>query len=156
MNQQASIEQVAGILARHDYVFGTHPDGDRYRLPFGEDAVFVNFGTWRDRIVITVSSPVLQIDPEGPAGAVVLNELNELNRLGPFVKFMLADETLVAACDVLGEALQASELINAIDSVAAAADHAAAKLQPQTGGRRHADVMAQHAVHADDNEAPEA
>lgn len=142
MDVQTSIEQVAGILFREDLAFQTHPEGDGYRLLFGSAAVFVSFHEWQDGVAITVSSPIVQdIDESGPGAAVMLNTLNELNRSHRFLKFVYDDGTLLAVCDLLGDALQAKELLNAVFIVAAAADELDDTLVEQVGGKRYEDLL---------------
>ena len=68
-------------------------------------------------------SPVLQdIHPESAGAAQALNMLNDLNRSFFFVKFTYRDGILIARYDLLGETLQAGELVNALYEIAGAAD----------------------------------
>src|SRR4051812_7017750 len=112
-------------------------DGRTHRLLFGSAAVFVDFNDWQDdSVVITVHSPVLQdIDPEGAGAAATLNLLNGLNRSFFFVKFTFRDGALIARYDLLGETLQAGELINAIYEIAGAADRLDDELADSLGGK---------------------
>jgi hypothetical protein len=140
MDIDASIEQVAGILHRADLQFETRPDGKAYRLLFVDgDAVFVDFKRWGDdSVAITVSSPALQeLEEESIGAAIVLNRLNGLNDARRFIKYVYVDESLVVASDLLGDTLQAGELLNAIYGVANAAREVAEELQPEVGGKRH-------------------
>ena len=142
MDIDASIEQVAGILVREELKFQTAPDGAGYRLLFGSTAVFINFMTWRDGVSITVSAPILQdIDPGAPGAAIALNRLNELNMNHRFIKFVFDEGALMAIYDLLGDRLQAAELLNAVYVVAAAADHLDDELIDEIGGKRFEDVM---------------
>ena len=142
MDIDASIEQVAGILVREDLKFQMAADGGGYRLLFGSTAVFVNFMPWREGVSITVSAPILQdIDPAAPGAAVALNRLNELNMNHRFIKFVFDDGALMAIYDLLGDRLQAAELLNAVYVVAAAADHLDDALIDEIGGKRFEDVL---------------
>jgi hypothetical protein len=134
----ASIEQVAGILLREDFKFDTSEDGRSYRLLFGTAGVFIHFTVWNETsVAIKVHSPVVQdIDPESPGGAEALNLLNQLNQGHLFVKFRLVEGTLVAEYDLLGDNLQATELQNALLTVAAAADSLDDDLADRLGGKR--------------------
>lgn len=139
----ASIEQVAGILHRGDLKFETRPDGKAYRLLFvGGEAVFVDFGRWHDdSVMISVTSRALQeIAADSIGAAVVLNRLNELNNDNRFLKFVFVDEMLVVAHDLLGDTLQAGELLHAVYGVANAARRVAEDLQPEVGGKRHCEM----------------
>ena len=142
MDIDSSIEQVAGILVREDLKFQMAPDGEGYRLLFGSAAVFISFMPWRDGVSITVSSPVLQdIDATDPGAAAALNRLNELNLNHRFLKFVFDDGALMAIYDLLGDRLQAAELLNAVYVVAAAADHLDDELIDEIGGKRFEDVL---------------
>ena len=80
-------------------------------------------------------SPVLQdIDPESAGAAAALNLLNELNRSHFFVKFTFRDGILIARYDLLGETLQAGELVNALYEIAGAADRLDDELAGLLGG----------------------
>jgi Putative bacterial sensory transduction regulator len=139
---EASIEQVAGILVREDFRFTTSKDRRSYRLLFDSAAVFIDFDTWQEGVVVTVHSPVLQgIDEDGPGAAVALNRLNELNRRHFFTKFTFANGTLVAEYDLLGDQLKAVELVNAIVVVAAAADRLDDELREDLGGKPYVELL---------------
>jgi hypothetical protein len=98
--------------------------------------------TWREGVSIIVSAPILQdIDPTAPGAAVALNRLNELNLNHRFLKFVFDDGTLMAIYDLLGDRLQATELLNAVYCVAAAADHLDDELIEEIGGKRFEDVL---------------
>ena len=140
MDIDASIEQVAGILHRAELKFDTRPDGKAYRLLFvGGEAVFIDFDRWGDdSVLITVSSPALDdIEADSIGAAIALNRLNELNGSHRFVKYLLADGTLMVATDLLGDTLQAGELLNVVFGVAGAAREVVEQLQPEVGGLRH-------------------
>ena len=98
--------------------------------------MFIDFDTWQDdSVVITVHSPVLQeIHPESAGAAQALNLLNELNRSFFFVKFTFRDGILIARYDLLGETLQAGELVNALYEIAGAADRLDDELAGLLGG----------------------
>lgn len=153
MDMDASIEQVAGILVRDELQFQMAPEGDGYRLLFGSAAVFIAFLPWRDGVSITVSAPILSdIDPSAPGAAVALNRLNELNLSHRFLKFVFDDGTLVAIYDLLGDRLQAEELLNAVYVVAAAADHLDDELIVEMGGKRFEEVLEELGEEVEDEE----
>ncbi len=86
--------------------------------------------------MITVHSPVLQdIDPESAGAAQALNLLNELNRSFFFVKFTFREGILIARYDLLGDTLQAVELVNALYEIAGAADRLDDELAETLGGK---------------------
>jgi hypothetical protein len=137
MDVEASIEQVTGILVREGLRYQMSEDGRTHRLLFGSAAVFIDFDAWQDDgVVITVHSPVLQdIDPESAGGAQALNLLNHLNRSFFFVKFTYRDGILIARYDLLGDTLQAGELVNALYEIAGAADRLDDELADMLGGK---------------------
>jgi hypothetical protein len=137
MHVETSIEQVTGILVREGLRYHISADGQTYRLRFGSAAVYIDFNTWQDEsVVITVHSPVLQdIDPESPGAAQTLNLLNDLNRSFFFVKFTFRDGILIARHDLLGDSLQAEELLNALYEIAGAADRLDYELAGVLGGK---------------------
>jgi hypothetical protein len=137
MDVDASIEQVTGILVREGLRFQVSEDGRTHRLLFGSAAVFVDFNDWQDdSVVITVHSPVLQdIHPESAGAAQALNMLNDLNRSFFFVKFTYREGILIARYDLLGETLQAGELVNALYEIAGAADRLDDELAAVLGGK---------------------
>jgi hypothetical protein len=142
MKLQTSIEQVAGILHRADLHFDTHSDGDSYRLRFGRDAVFIHFDEWQKYVRVALTSPVLQqLDREDAGYVVAMNRVNELNRRHRFVKWTLDGEVLLVAHDLLGDTLDADELVNAVYSVAGAAANAADELEDATGGWRYDEMV---------------
>ncbi len=151
MDIHTSIEQVAGILLRGGLCFQTHENGGSYRLWFGRDAVFVHFGEWGDGVRIAVTSPVLHgLDTQDAGFAVVLNRLGELNRDVRFVKWIVEEDKLIAAHDLLGDDLRAAQLCNVIHAMARAVSETADELEPLTGGLRYAAVVEAHAADAGD------
>ena len=154
MDIDASIEQVAGILVREGFKFGTAGDKRSYRLLFGSTAVFIHFHTWQDdSVVITVSSPILlDIDPESPGAAQALNLLEELNRQHYFARFTFTGTTLEVDYDLLGDHLQAAELANAIHVIAGAADHLDDHLLAALGGKKYETKLAEWASDGDEEQ----
>src|SRR3954464_15637133 len=137
MDVDASIEEVTGILVREGLRYRTSADGRTHRLLFGSAAVFIDFNDWQDdSVVITVHSPVLQdIHPESAGAAQALNMLNDLNRSFFFVKFTYREGILIARYDLLGETLQAGELVNALYEIAGAAAPPRDGRPPVLGGK---------------------
>ena len=155
MDIQTSREQVAGILHREDFKFSMASDGSNYRLLFGSAAVFLDFYSWADgdSVLIKVSSPVvLEIDPESAGAAEAYNILNDLNHHHMLVKFRIADNTLIAEYDMLGDALQAIELRNAILTVASAADELDDDLADRLGGKRYDTKLEEWTTELEDDE----
>ena len=152
MDVEASIEQVTGILVREGLKYHMSADGQTHRLLFGSAAVFIDFNDWQDdSVVITVHSPVLQdIHPESAGAAQALNLLNDLNRSFFFVKFTFRDGILIARYDLLGESLQAGELINALYEIAGAADRLDDELAEALGGKPYDAKLSEWSSRLDD------
>ena len=151
MDVDGSIEQVTGILVREGLRYQMSEDGRTYRLLFGSAAVFIDFEAWQDdSVVISVHSPVLQdIDPESAGAAQALNLLNDLNRSFFFVKFTFRDGILVARYDLLGDTLQAGELVNALYEIAGAADRLDDELADALGGKPYETKLEEWAQNGD-------
>jgi hypothetical protein len=150
---QASIEQVAGILVREGLLFQLAREERRhYRLRYGSAAVFIQFHRWgRRSVVITVSSPVLQdVDEESAGAARALNLINSLNSTHYYLRFTFDEGMLLAEYDLLGDELQADELLNAVHTVGSVADHLDDELHDLVGGKRFADKLEEWAVDGDD------
>jgi hypothetical protein len=149
---EASIEQVTGILVREGLRYQMSSDGRTYRLLFGSAAVFIDFDAWQDDgVVITVHSPILQdIHPESPGAAHALNLLNDLNRSFFFVKFTFREGILVARYDLLGDSLQAGELVNALFEIAGAADRLDDELADALGGKPYEAKLGEWSQKRDD------
>ena len=137
MDVDASIEQVTGILVREGLRYHMSVDGRTHRLLFGSAAVFIDFNEWQDdSVVITVHSPMLQdIDP-GQRGRGAGAE--HAQRPQPVVllrQVHLPRGILIARYDLLGETLQAGELVNALYEIAGAADRLDDELAEVLGGK---------------------
>src|SRR4051812_32427228 len=147
----ASIEQVTGILVREGLRYQMSADGRTYRLLFGSAAGFIDFDAWQDgRGGITGPSPLLQdIHPESAGAAQALNLLNALNRSFFFVKFTFRDGILIARYDLLGDALQAVELVNALYEIAGAADRLDDELAGALGGKPYEAKLGEWAQNGD-------
>jgi len=146
MDVTTSIEQVAGILHRAGLEFDTCGAGDEYLLLFEPaEAVFISFEAWGDAgVVITITSPVLQdIEPDGAGAAIVQSRLQEWNASHRFAKFLWSDGALLLAHDVLGDTLQAGELLNAVHGIAALATRLADELEHEVVGHRFRAVLEQ-------------
>jgi hypothetical protein len=81
--------------------------------------------------VVRVFSPLLR---HVERGADLLAELNELNSRLSFLRVFWRDNTVYAAAELLAETLTATELSNACDWVADAADYYDVRLHARFGG----------------------
>ena len=110
-------------------------DRRTYRLLFGSAAVFIDFDTWQDNgVVITVHSPVLQdIHPES-AGAAQ-NDCSTSSTKAASSSNSRSATGSIARYDLLGDTLQAVELVNALYEIAGAANHLDDELAEMLGGK---------------------
>ena len=79
--------------------------------------------------------PCCRTSTRSAGAAHALNLLNDLNRSFFFVKFTFRDGILIARYDLLGETLQAGELVNALYEIAGAADRLDDELADSLGGK---------------------
>jgi len=143
------VQQVHGILSMH----GIHPhpsskpDQLLIPVPDGSSAVFVRFHEWGNDTIISLTAPVLtDLDLDGARRPAVLEQLNTLNARSHFGKFFLDAKAsqIVLAYDILGDHLEAEELLNALLSVGRLADDVDDQLQADLGGGKRAIDILEH------------
>lgn len=141
-----------GVLARADIRFALSDDRNSFLVPVphGSAAVLIDFHDWsRGQTMISLRSDVLvdvHVTPENRLE--VLEHLNALNQSSLFGRFYLdADgSTIVLRHDLLGDELDAEELINALYTVGLLADQTDDELMQELGtGSRASDVPGAHA-----------
>lgn len=148
MSKSAVIDQVAGILTRADVPFQMSADGDEYRVLRGSTAVFIRVADWGEGTVVHFWAPV--------AGGIDLKDAdnfgglhivaNDLNREQYFLKWVVSsddenDGSISIEYDLLGDELDAHELLNALGEVSGAADHFDDEIIDQFGGKRFEDYV---------------
>jgi hypothetical protein len=143
------IEQVHGILARAEIRFALGDDRVTYLVPVpgGSAVVWIHFHPWgRAQTMISLRSEVLvDVEVTEENRLQVLEHLNALNQTSLFGRFHLdADRsTVILQHDLLGDELQAEELINALYTVGVLADQADDQLLREFGsGTRASDHAA--------------
>jgi hypothetical protein len=140
------MDQIAGILTRNEIPFQVDSDGAEYRVLFGSSAVFISVRAWAEGTVVHMRAPVIigfELEPHMGTAYFAVNDLNyELY----FAKFcVLAGEdrgSISVEHDLLGDDLQASELMNALELLAQLADDNDDRLQADIGGRTYAQMLA--------------
>jgi hypothetical protein len=149
MNRGRIIEQVHGILAGERVVFEVASDGCRFHVPVpqGSAAVDIDFHPWaRGRTLIRLHAHVLvELDVREDNRLDILEHLNSLNQSSLFGRFFLdADRsTIVLEHELLGDDLDADELVNALYTVGMLADQTDDELQRSLGtGRRAVEIPA--------------
>lgn len=141
MPDAAAIHQlVEGALSERGIRFDRDED-DALRIPHGSAEVLVGFDDLAGGTVIRVSALVLdelELVPDSESAA--LRALNDRNRSVRFAKFILEHGagSITLEYDLLGDYLQAEELINAVTAVAQMADDHDDLLRDELGGGRRA------------------
>jgi hypothetical protein len=136
MSREAVIDQVAGILVRHDVKYARRDDGAEYLARFGSAGVYIGFGELGSSTVVIVRAPIvsdLQLDDA--ARQRLLERLNEHNAGGYYVRLYLHDGVVQAECDLLGDALEGAELMSALGAIARLADDLDDQLVTEFGGK---------------------
>lgn len=139
MPNERIIQQVHGILAREDIRFALSDDRNSFfvPVPHGSAAVLIDFHHWgRDQTMISLRSDVLvDVRTTDDNRLQILEHLNALNQGSLYGRFYLdADgSTVVLRHDLLGDYLQAGELINALYTVGLLADQADDQLMHEFG-----------------------
>ena len=139
MSNQRIIQQVHGILAREDVRFALSADRESFLVPVphGSAAVLIDFHPWgRGQTMISLRSEVLvDVEVTEESRLQILEHLNAHNQSSLFGRFYLdADRsTIVLRHDLLGDELQADELINALYTVGLLADQTDDELMHEIG-----------------------
>ncbi len=136
MPSEAIIDQVAGILVRHDIKYATREDGAEYLARFGSAGVYVGFADLGTGTPVIVRAPIVQdLELDDAARQRLLERLNEHNATGFYARLYLHDNVVQVECDLLGEALQGAELMSALSAVASLADDLDDQLTAEFGGK---------------------
>jgi hypothetical protein len=149
MTRGRIIEQVHGILAGEHVSFTVADDGRRFHVPVpqGSAAVDIDFEDWgRSQTLIRLRTHVLdKVEVRADNRLEVLEHLNALNQSTVFGRFYLdADRsTIMLEHELLGNELDAAELINALYTIGLVADQTDDDLQRSLGtGRRAVEIEA--------------
>jgi hypothetical protein len=144
MDTETSLELIAGILTRHNVIFGLSEDRQCYRLPFETSAVFLSAQPFTtDEVLVSISSPILSgIDLAGPGGAKAMNIVPSLNAAHRLFKFVLdSDGDLIVGYEMFGSGLRAEPLITVIHLMARAAERLGEQLADDLGGQFYARMI---------------
>jgi hypothetical protein len=124
MELERVIEQVHGILGIGGVPFSLAEDKQSFLVGHGSARVFVFFRTWGEAVVISVRAYLLEeVDSSGDRRQKILDRLNALNEEKFFGKLYLTDGgTVVLEYDLLGDELDARELLHGLATVSGLAD----------------------------------
>src|SRR5688572_21673738 len=135
MSRGRIVEQVHGILAGERVEFRVGDDGRSFHVPVpqGSAAVAIDFHDWSaGRSLIRLRAQVLEdVELDSRNRLEVLEHLNALNQSTVFGRFYLdADRTtIMLEHELLGDFLDAGELINALQTLGLVADQTDDELQ---------------------------
>ena len=136
MSREAVVDQVAGILVRHEIKYATRDDGAEYLARFGSAGVYIGFADAGGGTVVIVRAPIVQdLELDDAARQRLLERLNELNAGSYYTRLYLHEKLVQAECDLPGEELQGAELMNALGAVARMADDLDDQLAAEFGGK---------------------
>ena len=128
-------KRIEEILSAAGYPY-TVEDG-RARVEYGSTAVFISAHQWQERYtIVELVAPVLQ---EVPASPALLERLNEQNEKLYFGKAYWRNDEVWLAHNLLGDHLDASELVSCVGMMAVVADRIDDELQKRFGGKRFSD-----------------
>src|SRR6202011_2537084 len=126
-NVQRLAEQVHGILSRNGVGFATSDDGRDFQVHYESTSCQIETRDWGEQSIVEVKAIVLQnVDATGRRRGKILERLNDINRDGVFGTIYLAGDekagTIFLEHQLLGDELEAAELMNALSCVANRAD----------------------------------
>jgi hypothetical protein len=124
---QRLAEQVHGILSRKGVEFATNENETSFQVPYESTACYIETREWGDLSVLEIRAIVLEnVDAGGRRRGKILERLNEINRDGFFGTIYLAGDekaaTIFLEHQLVGDDLDAAELMNALSTVASRAD----------------------------------
>ena len=142
MPDERVIQQVYGILSMNKVEFRTDDEGKSFLVPYGSAGVFVDFRDWADgQTLVNLHAFVLdEVDAADERRLQILDELNEINKSTYVGKVYLDVEakTIVLEHDLLGNDLDADELMGALRTLASTADELDDRLRLTLGTGRTA------------------
>lgn len=143
--KQRVMHQVRGILAEANIAVERSTQGGAYRFWVGSAFVEVDFYDWHDgQTVVSLQADVLvNLDLDRQGLGTAYEHINALNHMSKFGKFYVDPDrqAIVLEHDLLGDELDASELLNAVSTVGEHADRSDDRLRDLLGtGDRAADL----------------
>ena len=145
MPKERVVYQVRGILAEEKIAVERYTTGGAYRFRVGSAVVEIDFYDWDDgQTIVSLQADVLvNLDLNEDALRSAYEHINALNHMTKFGKFYIDVDrhAIVLEHDLLGDELDASELLNALRTVGKHADESDDLLRGRLGtGDRAGDV----------------
>lgn len=139
MHKDAVVDQIAGIFARNEVPYGLNDEGT-YRVLRGSAAIFIDVRGGDGPTAVFFNAPMVDhLDLEGEMfgkAHVVVNDLNCRSTFGRYCLYT-DDSRVMLEHEILGDDLQASELLYTLDAVSAAADSWDDTLSEELGGKTY-------------------
>lgn len=136
MGTQDKLDQILGILGRHQVPHQVRPDGQEVRVLSGSAGVFIRADRFGDSTAVHMTSPIV-VDinfDSADVWSTAMVRAGELNSQRTFVKFCVYDGWVAAEIDLLGDNLQGDELMTALGLLASTVDELDDELADELGG----------------------
>lgn len=149
MSVEKVADQVRGIFGREKVPFSESDDGAGFQVLSGSTGAFIQLYSWVDKTVVEIYSWVLSdVDSSGDRLLKTLQVINDWNRGSRFGTLWLDPEkgVIVLEHHILGDELDASELMNALDGVIFRADNLDDELIKELGTGRSWEEVAKEAA----------
>jgi hypothetical protein len=136
VSREGVVDQVRGILDRYEINFHIADTGRQFLARFGSAGVFIDVADDGDRTIVVVHAPILQeLELADDARPRLLERLNQVNESSRYVKVYVRESIIHAECALLADDLQATDLMNAVYTIAEAADQLDDELAQDFGGK---------------------
>jgi hypothetical protein len=140
-------EQAHGILGIAGIPFQMNEDRTSFLLTYGSARLIVVFRPYNDSVVVSIRAYVLdEVDSSGDRLLQIYERLNALNAERFFGKLYLEQPgTIMLEYDLLGDELDARELLHAVSTISGMADELDDSLSAELGTGTKAEDMAKRA-----------
>jgi hypothetical protein len=152
MELERVVEQVHGILGIGGVPFSMNDDRMSFLVLSGSARMIIAFRHWNDSTVVSVRAVVLdEVDSSGDRLLQLYERLNALNEERFFGKlYFQKPGAIMLEYDLLGDELDAKELLHALATISAMADELDESLSAELGTGVKAEEMAKRAQGAGD------
>ena len=147
MELERVVEQVHGILGIGGVPFTMSDDRTSFLVLSGSARMVIVFRRWNESTVVSVRSIVLdEVDASGDRLLQIYERLNALNEERFFGKlFLQKPGAIMLEYDLLGDELDAEELLHALQTISTMADELDDSLSAELGTGLKAEEIAKRA-----------
>jgi hypothetical protein len=147
MDLERVVEQVHGILGLGGVPFSMSDDRSSFLVLSGSARMIIVFRRWGESVVVSTRSVVLdEVDSSGDRLLQIYERLNALNEERFFGKLYLQKPgTIMLEYDLLGDQLDAQELLHALSTISSMADELDDVLSTELGTGVKAEEIAKRA-----------